>query len=156
VAMQFTEDVVWSLADFVVAGALLGGTGLTLEMAARKAGNMAYRAAAGIALAGALFLVWVNLAVGIIGTEDDPANLMYFGLVGVGLVGAAVARFRPGGMQRTLFAMTVGQLAVGGIALVAGLEHTLPLDACFAALWAGSALLFRQAGAKGSELQPTG
>ena len=36
VAMQITDEVDWGLADFAVAGALLGGTGLLLERAARK------------------------------------------------------------------------------------------------------------------------
>ena len=65
-AMQFTDEVVWDLADFVVAGALLFGTGLTYELIAGKGGNFAYRAAVGVAAAAALLLVWVNLAVGII------------------------------------------------------------------------------------------
>jgi len=43
-AMQVTKEVVWRVADFVLAGVLLIGTGLTLELAARKTGNWAYRA----------------------------------------------------------------------------------------------------------------
>ena len=35
-AMQFTDEVVWDLADFAVAGALLFGAGLTYELVARK------------------------------------------------------------------------------------------------------------------------
>ena len=53
VAMQFTDEVVWDLADFIVAGALLVGTGLTFELAARMTGNTAYRAAVGLAETGA-------------------------------------------------------------------------------------------------------
>ena len=79
-AMQITDEVVWDLADFAVAGALLFGTGLTYELAARMKGNTAYRAAVGLALAAALILVWVNLAVGLIGTEDNSANQMYGGV----------------------------------------------------------------------------
>jgi hypothetical protein len=41
-AMQITDEVVWDLADFIVAGALLIGAGLTYELAARKAGNLAH------------------------------------------------------------------------------------------------------------------
>ena len=37
-------------------------------------GNSAYRAAVGVAIAAAFILVWMNLAVGIIGSEDNPAN----------------------------------------------------------------------------------
>ena len=88
----------WSLADFVVAGALIFGTGLSYVLVARKAGNIAYRAAVGVALAAAFILVWMNLAVGVIGTEDEPANLMYVGVLAVGIIGAIIARFRPHGM----------------------------------------------------------
>src|SRR3712207_3750806 len=44
----------WTPADFVAAGALIFGTGLTYVLAARKAGNIAYRFAVGVALAAAL------------------------------------------------------------------------------------------------------
>ena len=82
-AMQITDEVAWDLADFAIAGALLFGTGVAYELLARKAGIIAYRAAVGVALAAALLLVWMNLAVGIIGSEDNPANLMYVGVLAV-------------------------------------------------------------------------
>src|SRR4030066_762752 len=63
-AMQITDEVVWDLADFAVAGALLVGTGLLYELAARQTGNIAYRSAVGVAVVTALILVWMNLAVG--------------------------------------------------------------------------------------------
>ena len=90
VAMQFTEEVNWDLFDFAFMGTLLFGTGLAYELVARKAGAIAYRAAVGVALAAALLLVWVNGAVGIIG--NGPVNLMYFGVLAVLVIGAAVAR----------------------------------------------------------------
>jgi hypothetical protein len=62
-AMQFTEEVAWTLSDFVIAGVLLFGTGLMFVLAARK--TRKYRAVIGIVLAAALFYVWAELAVGI-------------------------------------------------------------------------------------------
>ena len=144
VAMQFTDEVVWDLADFAVAGVLLFGAGLTYELVARKGGTTAYRAATGIAMATALALVWMNLAVGLIGNEDSPANLMYGGVLAVGLIGAIIARFQPRGMARALFATALAQMLVGVITLIAGLGFTLTLNGFFAALWVGSALLFRR------------
>jgi len=47
VAMQVSDEVVWSLADFVIAGALLATIRVALELAVSKAGNLA--AAVGIA-----------------------------------------------------------------------------------------------------------
>ena len=152
VAMQITDQVRWDLADFVVAGALLVGTGLAYQLAARKAGNVAYRAALGVALAAALLLVWANLAVGVIGEPDEPANAMYFGVPAVGLVGAIIARLQPLGMARALFATALAQALVALIAVVLGLGdpasgplEVLALNGFFIALFVGSAWLFRLA-----------
>jgi hypothetical protein len=152
-AMQVTDEVVWDLADFVIAGALIFGTGLTYVLVARKAGKIAYRAAVGVALAAALLLVWINLAVGVIGTEDELANLMYIGVLFVGIIGAIIARFRPHGMARALFATALAQALVAVIALTFGLgsERSRPVEilgvtGLFVALFVGSALLFRHAG----------
>jgi len=157
-AMQFTDEVVWDLADFAFAGALLFGAGLTYELAARKTGNFAYRAAVVVALAAAFILVWVNAAVGIIGDEDELANLMYIGVLAIGFIGAIIARFRPHGMARALFATALAQALVTVIALIAelgspwsGPGEILILNGFFIALWVGSAFLFRRTSATGSK-----
>lgn len=147
-AMRITDEVVWDLADFAVAWTLLVCAGLTYRLATRKADNIAYRAAVGVAVATALILVWMNLAVGLIGNEETPANLMYGGVLAVGIIGAIIARFRPHKMARALFATALAQMLVGVIALIAGLGFTLILNGFFAALWVGSALLFRRAARK--------
>ena len=153
VAMQFTDEVVWTLFDFAVAGALLAGTGLTYRAAARRAGNISHRVAVGGALAAALFLVWTNLAVGIIGDPGEPANAMYIGVVAVGIVGTIVARLRPEGMARVMLAMALAMALAAVIALIAG-EHQaahssvfeiLAVNGFFTALFAGSARLFQHA-----------
>ena len=153
VAMQFTDEVNWDVVDFAFAGALLVGTGITYELAVRKTGDTAYRAAVGVALAAAFILVWVTGAVGIIGTESDDANLMYGGVLAVGIIGAIIARFQPHGMARALFATALAQALIAVIALAAGLGSTGPiwpldilaLSGFFVALFVGSALLFRKA-----------
>ncbi len=120
-------------------------------------GNTAYRAAVALALAAALILVWMNLAVGLIGTEDNPANLMYGGVLAVGIIGAIIARFRPHGMARALFAMALAQALVPVIALIIGKPQVtsvevilgvLVVNAFFVMLFLGSALLFRLAARK--------
>jgi hypothetical protein len=155
-AMLFTDQVVWDLTDFIVAGALIFGTGLAYELVAKKGGTMAYRVAVGIALAAALLLVWMNLAVGIIGSEDNPVNLMYFGVLAIGIIGATIARLRPRGMVRALFATALAQALVPVIALiinkplVTGVEASmgvlgvLGLNAFFVMMFIGSALLFQR------------
>ncbi|WP_121355665.1 hypothetical protein [Flavisolibacter nicotianae] len=67
-AMQFTNEVNWTLADFVVAGALLLGTGLSCELVLRKVKKTRYRIAICAAILLALALIWIELAVGIFGT----------------------------------------------------------------------------------------
>lgn len=65
VAMRFTDEVNWTLSDFVVIGTLLIGTGLIYELLARKMGNTKHRIVFGIVLLAALLYVWAELAVGI-------------------------------------------------------------------------------------------
>src|SRR5688572_18939589 len=56
----------------------------------RRIDGIAYRSAIGLALAAACMLVWLSLGVGIIGADGDPANLMYFGVLAVGIIGALI------------------------------------------------------------------
>ncbi len=151
-AMRFTDEVNWTLFDFVFAGVLIFGTGFTYVLVAKRAGNLVYRAAVGISLAAAFILIWVTGAVGVIGTEDNPANLMYVGVLAVALTGAIVARFEPAGMARAMTVTAVAQGLVAVIALIYGLGSPLSgaaeivlLNGFFIALWAGSAWLFRYA-----------
>ena len=114
-------------------------------------GMKEYRWAVGVALLGAFTLVWLSLGVGIIGKDGDPANVMYFGVLAVGIIGAFIARFEPAGMGRALFAMALAQASVAAIALAAGLglpysgpAEILLLNAFFVALFGASAGLFRR------------
>lgn len=68
VAMQFTEEVNWSPADFVLMGALLLGTGLLCELVLRKVKGLVPRLAICAVIVVMLLLTWAELAVGIFGT----------------------------------------------------------------------------------------
>ena len=68
IAMQFTDEVNWTLSDFVVAGALLFGTGLMCELVLRKVRKVELRIAICAAILIGLLLTWAELAVGIFGT----------------------------------------------------------------------------------------
>jgi hypothetical protein len=146
VAMQFTEEVDWGVGDFVIIGALLFGACGAFELAARRTGSIAYRAGAGVALVTAFLIVWVNLAVGIIGEENEAANLLYFGVLAVGIVGSAVARFRPQGMSWAFAAMSLAQAGVLATILIAGWGlRPAVLTAFLIAPWIACAWLFRRA-----------
>ncbi len=151
VAKQFIGEVSW-VDNLAQAGALLIGVGIAVELASRKTGEAAYRAAVGLALGSALLLSWVNGAVGIIGSEDNDANLMYGGVLVVGAIGAVIARFKPEGMARALFSTALAQTLVAVIALVGrlGSPYSGPLEIVtingfFVALFIGSAVLFSKA-----------
>ncbi|MFH1689755.1 MAG: hypothetical protein ABIE42_05890 [Candidatus Eisenbacteria bacterium] len=127
-----------------------------LFLKARKPDNTAYKSAVGLALLAAFLLFWVNGAVGIIGDEDNDANLMYGGVLAVGLIGAIIARFEPHGMVRAMFATALAQAVVAVIALVAGWGSAAPIwprdilgaTGIFVTLWLGSTWLFRRAARK--------
>ena len=65
VAMQFTDEVVWTRSDFVIAGVLLFGSALVYELATRKMSNAKNRVAVGIVVAAVLLWLWAELAVGV-------------------------------------------------------------------------------------------
>lgn len=144
IAMQFTKEVVWDLFDFMLFGVMLLTVCGLLEVATRMSRNLFYRLGFGLALAAGFVLVWMNLAVGIIGSEDNPANMMYAGVLAIGGAGALLARLRPNGMAITLVVMAVAQGLVSATAVLSG-YFTVPLDACFIAVWLLSAWLFHTA-----------
>jgi hypothetical protein len=68
IAMQFTDEVKWSLFDFVIAGILLIGTGLICEFTWRKIKKIKYRIAIILAILVVFLIIWAELAVGIFGS----------------------------------------------------------------------------------------
>ena len=119
--------------------------------------NTAYRTAVGVALGAAFILFWMIGAIGIMGVGDEhPNDLMYIVVPLVGTFGAVIARFQPYGMARAMLATALAQMLVPVIVLVAGLNlvpisiselisFTLVVNGPFAALYVGSAWLFRKA-----------
>ena len=136
--------------DFVFLAILLAVLGGAYELSARVPRRLAYRAAIGLALAAALLHSWVNLAVGIVGSEDNPANLIYYTVLAVAVAGALLARFQPDGMARAMTAAAVAQVLVFVAALASGLGFTGPVTVFFTGLWLLSASLFRKAAGSGA------
>jgi hypothetical protein len=152
-AMHFTDEMKWDETDFLVFGAMLLAACGAYELATMMTGNTAYRAAVGVAAVASIILIWMNLAVGIIGSEDNPANLMYGGVLAFAGLGGFIVRFQPRGMAHVLAATAIAQAFVGVLALMAGLGSTganwpqviVVLTGFFSALWLLSASLFRKA-----------
>lgn len=145
VAMLLTDEVNWSLVDFATFAAMLTGALGLYELALRMTGSHTYRAATGFALATAFFLVWINLAVGIIGHEGNPANLVYAGVIAVGMAGALIARLRARGMALAMLATAAAQAVVAAGVMIAGYLDSFVLSALFVGMWLVSAQLFRRA-----------
>jgi len=65
IAMQFTNEVNWTLSDFIIAGVLLLSTGIIIEAVARNVRNRKTRIGIVLGILMAFLLVWAELAVGI-------------------------------------------------------------------------------------------
>ena len=68
IAMQFTNEVNWTIFDFVIMGILLLSTGLLCELVMSKVNKIKHRIALCIVIVGVFLIVWAELAVGIFGT----------------------------------------------------------------------------------------
>ncbi len=151
-ANLLSDEITWSFFDFIIAGILFFGTGISYSLIRRLSPNLIYNIALGVALFSCLFLVWANLAVGLIGSENEPANLMYFGVLAVGFIGGVLARFKPKGMAYSLFGMCGSVVLVTVIALSAGMQdyygssitELLGVNGLFLVLFAVSGILFLQ------------
>ena len=152
VAMQFDTGVNWTASDFAVFGAMLLMVGIPLELVARSSPSWTYRGAALLALLGAFLTVWANLAVGSVGSEDNPANLLFFAALMIGIVGTVAVRGRPKGMALAMFT-TAAALGAAFVIASAGptdeptVKHSVEAlgTGVFAAFFASSAALFRKA-----------
>ena len=116
----------------------------------RLQSSTAYQAAVGLVLLAGCLIVGLNVAAGLIGIEDDdPANLLYVGVLAIGLIGALVARLQPRGMARASFATAAAQAVVGAIALrlpnTASPLQIVILHSFLVALFAGAGVLFGHA-----------
>jgi len=68
IAMQFSNEVAWSVSDFIIMALLLLGTGLAVEFVLRSLASTKRRIIACLVIIGLFLLIWAELAVGIFGT----------------------------------------------------------------------------------------
>jgi hypothetical protein len=152
IAMRFTPEVNWTAEDFIVWGIMLGTVGGLFELAVRISPLPSYRAGFGLALLGAFLVTWANLAVGIVGSENNPANHLFFLALLIGIVGAGITRLRASGMVKAMTATAVALWIAFAIAVMGPTDepwvrHSVEFagTSIFALLFVGSALLFRRA-----------
>ena len=121
-----------------------------------------YAIGAAVALAAGLLQVWMNLAVGIVGSEDNPVNQGFYMVVATAAACAFTARFEAAGMARAMLA-TAGIQALLGLAVATapstariepmGATGVLLLSGGFVALWLVAAALFHRSARQESVAQ---
>ncbi|MCU0227746.1 MAG: hypothetical protein MUF01_08900 [Bryobacterales bacterium] len=150
VASRVVEGWNWPPKAFALTYVLFFGTGMAYALIARKMGAWAYKTGVGLALATGFAMGWGTMVR--TSESENPANLLYFGVLVVGAVGAWLVRLDARGLARTMFVMAA-LLAVMGITLprfspgaVPGAEGIpLLVLALFVGLFATAGLLFRYA-----------
>jgi hypothetical protein len=152
IAMRFTREVNWTWSDFAVMWVVLSVPTLLFRlMVTRPWAGLPYRLGAGLGVVTGFLMAWVSLAVQIIGHEN-PANLLYFFVILIGLIGVALARFHPAGMAKAAFVTAAATFLVPIVAYLGwpddfspGVPQVFLLNGCFVLMFALSGLLFRRA-----------
>lgn len=155
IASQFVEGWAWSTFDWTFAAVMIFGTGVVFEIGRSMNPSILYRAGFGLALLAGFLLIWVTGAVGIIGSEDNPVNLMYLAVVVICFLAAISVRFQPRALSKIMFTGAFGIALIPLIALIlknnfqeipeaVGVVGVLALNTFFVVLFIGSGLLFKQ------------
>lgn len=144
VAQMVYEEFLWSAMDFVVWTLLVGGAFSLLMLGARSQKKI-YRLAVTVSVMTGFLTIWANLAVGIIGREDNPMNLLYFGFLAVGIVGALISRGRGEGLVITLGMMSVLHCGMALWLCAVLATSTAWVTGILSALWCLAGILFHRA-----------
>ncbi len=144
VAAKLMINIPWTTFDFVAWGVMLLVAAGVCEIGLRLSGDLAYRAGMVVAVGTSFLIVWSNLAVGIIGNEDNPLNQIFFGVIAIGIVGSFLARFRPRGMALAMAATAAAQFGTAFVALADG-QIIFVIVGVFSLGWLLAAWLFREA-----------
>jgi hypothetical protein len=151
VASRMVEGWNWSAGSFVFVYVLFFATGMLYALIARKMGVWSYKVGLAVALVAGFALAWSNMVH--VADSGNPANLVYYGVLVVGAVGALLARLEARGLARTLFTMAA-TLALIAVMLPSGAPPDLARNMAighgvFVALLTASGLLFRHASLAG-------
>lgn len=151
VASRVVDGWNWPAGSFVFVYVLFFATGMAYALIARRMGAWSYKAGVGVALVAGFALGWSNMVH--VADSENPANLVYYSVLVIGGVGAWLARLKPRGLARTLFAMAA-TLALIALLLPSGAPPELARNMAighgvFVALFIASGLMFRHAGLAG-------
>ena len=127
----------WSVFDLLVAALLLVLLFGAIGLAFVRRWSRLYRLGLALSLVTGALLFWVAGAVGLIGSAAHDANMAYPAILILGLIGSVLVRFKASGLAVLLGGLGIAQLAIGFIAVLAGLgqaSQRWPLDILAASL----------------------
>jgi hypothetical protein len=146
----------WTWHDFLFAWVVFSVATFVFRLiVSRKFANLAYKAGAALAVLTGFLVFWVTAAVQIIG-DDNPANILYLGVILTGLIGVGLARFEPRGMANAAYATAAANFLVPVIGYLVAPHEFSPgvvpvffLNGCFVLMFVVSGLLFRYSAGQG-------
>ena len=143
VAMQFTTEVNWDETDFIVAAGIFGILGGLIEFAVRLSSNWYFRFGSMFAVLAGFMVIWSNMAVGMIGNEDNPVNLWFGVVLLIAIVGSIASRFRRRILQQAMLVAGIVQISIGVFAGILGSDaHGGRFTIVLSVAWLISSLLF--------------
>jgi hypothetical protein len=151
IASRVVEGWRWGPGAFVFTYALFFATGMAYALIAGRVPVWSYRAAVALALSIGFVVGWATMVH--LSETENPVLLVYYGVLAVGVAGAALARLRPRGLERTAYLMAAATGAAWAITQVLfPVQYADPPDnlglrhAVLALLFLITGLLFRHAG----------
>lgn len=142
----------WTGSDFVFAWVVFSVTTFFFRfLVTRPMANLAYKAGVALAVLAGFLVFWITAAVQIIG-DENPANVLYLGVILTGLGGVALSRFQPAGMAKAAFATAAVTFVVPIVGLILnpsdfspGIPQVFLLNGFFVVMFIASGLLLRHA-----------
>jgi hypothetical protein len=144
IANLTVEGFTWQLSDFVVWAVLISAACALADWGSRGRSRR-YQLAVLMTVATGFIMLWANLAVGLVGGEDNPLNLAFFAILAIGMAGALIYRGQARGLARTLGCMAAAQIIYGFWLYAAKDVSVIGATTVFSAVWLTAAVLFHRA-----------
>jgi len=147
----------WKWNDFVFAWVVFTLTTFVFRfLVTRPMANLTYKAGVALAVLAGFLVFWITAAVQIIG-DENPANILYLGVILTGLGGVALARFKPAGMAKAAFATAAVTFVVPVVGLILkptdfspGIPQVFLLNGVFVLMFVVAGLLLRHSASQAS------
>lgn len=115
---EITDEIQWEFTDYLIMGVVLAMIIFLYELLARRSRSTLYRAGFALGLVGLFLLFWVNGAVGLIGSEDQAVNQLFWIVFIIVLAGGIGSKVRAKGLSITMYTAAAAQLALPAIGLL--------------------------------------